>query len=490
MEGIGLANYASHVSEGFGDSTASELAVLQKALEATASAGRDVDGQSTAGSGAPLKVESLEKTLRVITFKKSDIVVWQDIPKLAAFNTVEEYNLLEDYGTEVGGSLLEGELPNSQDSTYRREHQLVKFYGTTRQVSHPMQLVRTSISDVMQQEIMNGTLWLLRKINKSLITADSSIIPTEFNGVYAQHESQFATVSAYFADETVIDLRGYGLTENLVEQGMRVIIDNFGDADTLYAPPIVLSNFAKSLYTYKRQMLPVPAATTVGGSISEVQTQFGRLKLKYDKFMNRPATKLGNAAAVGTGAPNAPTVGGAPIASPADADSNIDAYTAGDYFYAVTAINRFGESAPLLINSGAIHTVAAGDAVDLQFVDGGGATPATGYRIWRSEEGAATAAGATYYHLFDVSTAELAAGYDGAAATKVRDRERVMPNTDQAFMLENTPEIWAFKQLAPLMKMDLATLAPATRFMILLYGTPIMYQPTKIVRFVNIGERS
>lgn len=487
---VGLSNYASNSENGFGGSSASELSMLNKALEATQDAGRDVTGQSTAGSGAPLKVESLEKTLRVISFKKNDIAIWQSIPKLAAYNTVEEYNLLEDYGADLGGSLLEGELPETQDSTYRRESQLVKFYGTTRSVSHPMQLVRTSINNVMQQEIENGTMWILRKINRSIVKADSATIPTEFNGVFQQHKAQFSTVDAYFSDTTVIDLRGYGMTEDVAENAMRIIIDNFGSADTLYGPPIVLSNFVKTIYQYKRQLLPVAAGTTVGGSISTIQTQFGEIALKYDKFMNRMAAKMGNAAATSTKSPNAPTAGTTPIASPADTSSNIDAYTAGDYFYMVTAFNRFGESAPYIANSGAIHTVAAGDAVDLQFVDGGGANAATGYRIWRSTEGAATAATATYYHLFDVSVAELAAGYDGGAAATVRDRERIMPNTDQAFIMENSQDIWAFKQLAPLMKMDLATLAPATRFMILLYGTPILYQPSKFVRLVNIGERS
>lgn len=488
--GIGLGNYADELGQGFGESSASELTMLNKALEATQSAGRDVTGQSTSGSGAPLKVESLEKTLRIITFKQSDIALWQAIPKLAAYNTVEEYNLLESYGSELGGSLLEGELPEGQDSTYRRESQYVKFYGTTRSVSHPMQLVRTSINNVMQQEIVNGTMWILRKVNQSLTKADSSTIPTEFNGLYKQHSAQFTTVNAYFSDETVIDLRGFGITESTIEEAMRVIIDRFGNADTFFGPPIVLSNFVKTLYQYKRQQLPVPSSTTVGGAISSVQTQFGEIALKYDKFMNRTARKLGNAAASSNKAPNAPTLGAAPIAVNADTSSNIDAYTAGDYFYLVTAFNRFGESSPLILNPGAIQAVAAGQSVDIQFVDGGGANAATGYRIYRSTEGAAVAASATYFHLFDVSLADVANGYDGAAATLVRDRERLMPDTDQAFVMENSQDIWAFKQLAPLMKMDLAVLAPATRFMILLYGTPILYQPTKFVRFVNIGSRS
>ena len=38
------------------------------------------------------------------------------------------------------------------------------------------------------------------------------------------------------------------------------------------------------------------------------------------------------------------------------------------------------------------------------------------------------------------------------------------------------------------MKMDFAVTAPSRRFAILNYGTPVYYQPAKIVRIVNIGE--
>ena len=47
-----------------------------------------------------------------------------------------------------------------------------------------------------------------------------------------------------------------------------------------------------------------------------------------------------------------------------------------------------------------------------------------------------------------------------------------------------------FKQLAPIMKMDLATLAPAYRWMILLYGVPVLYAPRKWMRFTNIKANS
>ena len=43
-------------------------------------------------------------------------------------------------------------------------------------------------------------------------------------------------------------------------------------------------------------------------------------------------------------------------------------------------------------------------------------------------------------------------------------------------------------QLAPIMKMNLATLGPCIRWMILLYGTPVLYAPRKWMKWKNIIE--
>jgi len=80
--GIGLDSYANSGNDGFGSNSQAELSNLHKALSAGSITGRDTDGLTVAGSGAPLKVESLEKSLKVLTFKESDIVVWRTIPKL------------------------------------------------------------------------------------------------------------------------------------------------------------------------------------------------------------------------------------------------------------------------------------------------------------------------------------------------------------------------------------------------------------------------
>ncbi len=62
----------------------------------------------------------------------------------------------------------------------------------------------------------------------------------------------------------------------------------------------------------------------------------------------------------------------------------------------------------------------------------------------------------------------------------------MLANTYTAFMGEMSEEVIAFKQLTPMMKMDLATLGPVIRWMILMYGVPVMYAPKKFMKYTNI----
>ena len=81
----------------------------------------------------------------------------------------------------------------------------------------------------------------------------------------------------------------------------------------------------------------------------------------------------------------------------------------------------------------------------------------------------------------------MTAGYGGAAAGKVRDRNFWIANTKSALVTVIDPEYLEYLQLAPIMKMDLAITSPSKRFMVLNYGTPAVYMPTKIIRIVNLG---
>jgi hypothetical protein len=492
---VNLANYGH--GAGFSEDalsqapqSAAELNELSKALEAGSTTGRETTDLTTA-SGAPLKVESLEKNLKVLTFSESDIKMWKRIPKSPAFNTVEEYLQLDSYGADRGGFNNEGELPEEEDSTYIRKAELVKFLGVTKSVTHPMTLVKNYIGNAVQKEVTNGIQWILRKADKGLFRADSNIVSQEWNGLYTQHRVNggYANLDAYQkTNSLVIDMRGKRLSEAAIESGCLEIIRNFGQANLLVGPPSVLSNFVKNFHD-KKLINPSSVQVTngvMGQAVNRFASQFGEIELDYDIFAAKSAPKLVNATASSNKAPGAVVSVGA--TTPVNVLGQFVAADAGDYIYAVASKNRYGESALTQITGGAI-TVAAGDSVDLEFTDGGGAYPATGYVIYRSKVDD-TAASANLYPLFEVSTAELTAGYDGGAAGHVFDNNRWLPETEEAMLLQSDSNIYEFKQLAPLMKMPLAQLSPAQRFMVLLYGTPILYQPKKVVRFINVGTEA
>ena len=493
MSTINLSDYQfgldNQVNFG-GHSSPEDLENLNKALAAGSITGRETTNLTTA-SGSPLKVESLEKTLKVLTFSEKQIVFWQNIPKMPAFNTVEEYNQLTSYGQDRGGFNNEGELPVEEDSTFVRRAQYVKYLGTTRSVTHPMTLVNTMVGNAIDLEAKNGTMWILRKLERALFTGNADVVPQEFNGIISQHAQNdaFTTLNDYYDSEVVVDLRGGALTESSIEDAANGIVQNFGIGTDLYAPPKVLSDFVKGFYGNKFIQPNTQALTdgVMGQRVKSFESQFGNINLNHDIFLNAPAPKKSTTGATHTSAPLAPTaVSVTPVSS--DVSGKFASTDAGNYYYAVVALNKFGESAVTVLNSGAISAIVAGGAADLAFTDNASANPTTGFRIFRSQKGAPTVAAANFYPIFDISVAQKAAGYDGAAAAAVRDRNRYMTNVNQAFLIQQDEQILAFKQLAPLMKMDLSITGPAFRFMMLLYGTPFLYAPKKMVRFINIGN--
>lgn len=464
-------------------SNASELAELQKALEAG-----DISGLQTLGRtdvpGATLKVEDLENTLKVLTFRESDIKLWKKVTKLPAFNTVEEYNQQLEYGT-VGHSFVdEGGLPEDDSPMYKRQAELVKFMGTTRSVSHPMQLVSTMVGNLIEQEVKNGTMKLLRDVDHALWFADSNVISQEFNGFKAQQIKAVGGESVWPTSEGVIDLRGAKLDEKVFENGALSVLTHNGEANLFMAPPQVLSSFKNGLIDQKKIYVGnnnEGVQPTAGLQVQKYLSQYGFIDLEYDKFLATSNTyKLETSPKSGAKAPSAPTA--TSVAAVDDATNHLFANNqAGSYLYAVSAINKYGESQITKLGNGAIVTTD-GKSVDLKFAASDSTT--AGFVIYRSKKDDASG---KYYPIAKISVQQLTDGYNGATAGFARDKNTKIAGTEEAFMIDNTTEVWAFKQLAPLMKMDLAVLSPATRFMLLLYGTPILYAPLKMTSFINIG---
>lgn len=453
---------------GFGISSIQELNDLRKALEA----GYQVSGQT--GGGA-LRVQSLESSLKVVTFTQRHFKFWQEVPKLPAYSTVEEYNRLNNYGPRVGGFIPEGVLPVQDDSTYTRMTSLVKYLGTTRQVSHPLTLVRPAHGDVIALENQNGILWILERLENAFFRGDSTL-------VFSGEGPEFDGMSRLIDATNVIDLEGNPITEEVIEEGANTVLENFGTPTHMFLSPRAMADFSKLVFGKERfipQQASVSADGKVGYFIQSVTTQAGPIGLRPDVFIRKTPTEPGSAD--NTSVPTAPSALAA--GALAGTDGDFEKSGAGTYTYSVTAANRFGQSAATIITAPAVFTAAdflkhvpltITNAVSVSIVP-------EFFIIYRSE-----ADGTVRYEITRVKASSQA----NSGVTLFNDLNSVMPNTSEAYLGEMSTQVLAYKQLAPLMKMDLAIVAPAYRWMILMYGVLILYAPKKWVKYKNIGESS
>lgn len=482
-----------------------EASDILKAMEAGLNTGMQYN--DTVNNGGGLKVESLDPVLKVLENSLKQLVYWNNMPKLKIDNTVHSYNQLYKYGEEIGIFNMEGETPQETDSMYRRKSVVTKFMGVCGQVTHPAMLVKLAGGmDMYTKEVENKTILLQTILDQRLVDADSSKNPEQFDGLWRQHltgindiyggmegKTMETALDDYFGDVAVIDAKGAVLNDALIEDAAQAVVnDRNGMINGILANPVVFNDYVKSFHESKRVIVGLQnsvTGATMGQSVNDITTQFGKIDVWNDKFFDVRRPKKYNATATSAKAPATPTATNdtavAPVAS--DKKGQFGTAFAGSYHYLVTAKNRYGESAPMVLNTTAKAVVAAG-AIDLTFTATAGSYATESFVVYRTVKDVADYTTAEFYPIFEVSTAELASGYDGAAATKVRDRNRFIAGTKSAIVYWNDSQINEYVQVADTMKMDFAITSPSRRFAILNYGSPVLYQPGKIARIVNIGR--
>lgn len=468
---------------------------LLKAMQAGQITGRDTANQTL--TMEPLKAESLETTLKLLEYRQKDIRLLNKMPKLTAYNTVEEFLQLNSYGIDRGGTYNEGELSDVEDSSYIRRAGFIKYIQVTGAVTMQAQMVRSFV-DAMKQEVENKTMWIQRRANILLTQGNSSHISQDPDSLYKQHASigvgsgdwLYPSLEAYFTSPQVIDKRGESLTQLDVELAAVAVDANYGNVSDLFGPTSVISTVSQDYFNSQRIMMNAGNEKAYEGIIGTVAkaiaTTMGDVALNPDKFTKRYNTNgiLLTAASTSPKAPGAPVAGAAPSLV-ADPLSKYITVEAGAVYYAVTAFNRYGESAATLLGSGSI-SITVGDSVQLAFSAGAGPLAPTGYRIYRTLVGGASTG--LFYPIFQIGTADLANGYDGGGAGYVWDRGRLLPNMEEAFVTEFVDDVLSYKQLAPISKLDLAIISMSRQFICFSFATPQLYTPLKMVKFVNCSK--
>lgn len=473
---VDTKSFESH-GEGFGTSDASTVQELNKAL----TAGYASDPGSQSGGGA-LRVESLDATLKIVSFLEKNIVIYNDIPKSKAYNTVEEYNVLSKYGGKGGFFIEEGGLPRTEDSAYQRKAAFIKFMGTTREISHPMLLVRPAHGNVVALETKNGARWMLQRMEESLFKGNSSIISQSFDGIHKQLIDGYSDPALVgdgldaIASEHIVDLRGGTMTEDTFESVARILLDNYMYPTHCYMPNTAHSDFNTTFFSKGRYQIPVGADASVGFVVDAVKTCGGVIKLKPSVFLR--VNQVAPASADNAFSPTAP-VSAVVLPQAVSTSRGFKAAEYGSYVYEVTAISKSGESQATAGSITAVVAAAGSAEVKLTLTRGAvsGNDLTTGYRIYRTrlEDGVA---GKKYF------VKEIASS---GATTIFLDGNEDLPGCGTAYIGQMDESVMTLRELSPMLKFPLATVASSIRWMQLYYNTPIVFRPRGWVIVKNIG---
>lgn len=423
-----------------GEMPENAVAELQKALEA----GYGSDVAALTGGGA-LRIQSLEKTMLSTIQENKHFVLFNEMAKTNATATVDEWTEQSAVGGFLGGSTNTetGTIAGSQGQ-YNRRVGMVKYLMTRREVSFVTTL-QNSIADAEATEAQNGALQLLTDAEFLSFEGDSSVVPTEFDGIYALIESLGSA-------DHVIDAAGGALNGiDMVDRAAATIagFGNFGTPTHLFCSQLVQSDFNTNLDPAFRVSLNGSSSETqLGAPVKGISTSWGDIKNCPDVFvrderqmapfeLDFPVIASANVAFK----PASIT----PVAAAGDADSKWGADHAGNYYYAVAGINAAGQSAVVVSDEIA---VAAGQKVTITIARSAGQTE-TGYVLYRGRKNGTG-------ELTDLrQMCRIPAS--GGATTVFVDNNRKIPGTSKAFILNMTPGAQAitWRQLLPMTKFPL-----------------------------------
>lgn len=436
-----------------GEMNFNDVGELRKALEA----GYGTDVSTLTGGGA-LRIQSLEKTLMATIQENEHFALFNELQKTNATATIDEWTEQNGIGGFLGGSTNSetGNISNATGS-YARRTGAVKYLMTRREVSFVTTL-QNSIVEAEATEQQNGALQLLTDAEYLSFEGDSSIVPTEFDGIGAQ-------MVGLGSSDHVLDAQAASLSSiNLINKAAATVsaYGNFGKPSHLFMSQLAQADFDTGLDPAFRVALDnQPNSIMLGAPVAGIRTSWGNIKTKPDVFIRDEAQqKPFQISFPALAAANNFAPAGVAGVSAADTASMFGAVHAGNYFYFVTGVNADGQSVGV---ASAQVAVAAGEKVTLTITVSATGSE-TGYVIYRSRKNGTAAAD-------DVRQC-IRVARTGAATVWV-DQNRDIPGTSKAYVLNLSPGANAvnWRQLLPMLKFPLyPTVSAVVPWAQLLFG--------------------
>ena len=450
--------------QGFARGNQDMLEGLSKAL--TAGSGTDTSGFQ---GGRALIPESLDTTLVSVLWKQDEAKLFKALKKIPVKSPVHQWTRRTGVGNDDGAWVAEGGASVEKDTDIERAFSTMKYLQTLRKVTLQA-TISNMIEDAMTVEKMSGTLWIIQQIEKALFHGNSDMVTEEPDGIRKLIEDNIST-----DPENVIDLRGKTAEtvdyENAMVEGARVIRQKFGLVTDLFTSLKVMEDVQRLLRDRIRFPAGAGGEKTLPNFVFEkYPTTFGTPVLEPDLFIlegEAPRTS------VVVGVPSQQTISCA--AAQDTTNSKFVAADAGEYYYAVAAVNKFGQS---LVSAEDNVDVVAGDKVTISITEG--ADDGTCFFIFRSKKDA----GASATKLFCKKVKRTGDDPD------IVDYNADLPGTSQAYLLGMNTMYNAIEwhQFLPLMKFDLYPTNQAVYpFLMLLFGAIGLKKPEHHVMIKNIS---
>ena len=442
---------------------------LQKAL--TAGYGTDV---STLSGGGALRIQSLDAAMQSTIQENKHFRLFNKLPKPKAGATVDEWTEQSGVGGFLGGSTnTESGVIADTSGTYNRRVGMVKYLMTKRQVSFVMTL-QNAIADAEAVEYGNGALQLLTDAEYLAFEGDSTVIPTEYDGIKAQLAA--GVLAGQVDTANIQDARAQSLASiNLVNQGAAQIskYGNFGVPTDMFCSQLVQSDFDTGLDpAFRVPLTDVPGGgIRLGSPVRGIRTSWGDVAMNPDVFIRDETMQvpfevsfLAIAQAQVAIKPSAVTA----VAAAGGTSSQWTAAQAGNYYYAVAGANASGQSQVVVPAQVAI---AAGGVATITITASAGSLE-TGYVIYRSRLNGGNAVNGLPTVISDFREMARVPLTPGGTTVYV-DNNQAIPGTSNAFILNLTPGATAitWRQLLPMLKFPLyPTNSPVIPWAQLLFG--------------------
>ncbi|ENQ1546112.1 hypothetical protein ACEOHC_003924 [Salmonella enterica] len=361
-----------------------EFEALTKALQAS---NYQTDVRQLADGGA-LGVQSLDTAMKTVIQENEHFTLFNRLAQSNAINVVDEYSRQDSVGGWLGGSTnTQMGVVRAAQGEYKREVGFVKFLMTLRQVGYVLNIGK-NIAEPVAVEERNGALQLLTDANYLLYHGNADASPTQYDGVIHTLDK---LVGKEIPDENVVDMQGKPLDS--VEPFSKVQVSvasygSWGNSTDVFMPYSVQNDLNMSLDPAYRWTPAGQNTPMIGGQVDAIRLTKGVLRTNVDTFiqdetnpMVRPF-ELANLALAQSLSALKPSV---TAAAASNVSSQFTGKRAGDYFYAVAAIDPNGKGHTEIVKTAKVP-VAAGEAVTLKIKKSGSDTE-TGYAIYRSRQG-------------------------------------------------------------------------------------------------------